>query len=49
MKAMSDAIISFPIFGENFQLYPIRYIELFGRYFYVYGMIIAARFILAFL
>lgn len=44
---MSDAAISFPIFGEGFVLNPSRSITVFGLTLYWYGIIIALGFILA--
>lgn len=44
---MSDAAISFPIFGDTFVIDPPRYFSLFGRSFYFYGVIIAVGFLLA--
>jgi len=44
---MSEAVISFPLFGENFKLNPPQSFELFGREFYWYGVIIAVGFLLA--
>ena len=47
MSQLRDAIISFPIFGENFSLNPSSYFVLFGRPIYWYGVIIALGFLLA--
>lgn len=44
---MSDAIISFPILGENFKLNPSSTYTLFGHEFSWYGAIIAFGFLLA--
>ena len=44
---MSDAIISFPLLGENFKLNPSSSYTLFGREFNWYGAIIALGFLLA--
>lgn len=44
---MSDVLISFPIFGEDFVINPPRYFEIFGIKIYMYGIIIAVGFILA--
>jgi phosphatidylglycerol:prolipoprotein diacylglycerol transferase len=47
VSQLRDAIISFPIFGENFSLNPSSYFVLFGRPIYWYGVIIALGFLLA--
>ena len=47
MIALSNATISFPMFGENFSLNFSRYFTLFGRNFYWYGVVIALGFVLA--
>ena len=44
---MTEPIISFPMFGENFMLNPPTGIEIFGLKIYFYGIIIATGFILA--
>ena len=44
---MSSTAITFPLFGENFVIDPIRYITLFGFRIYLYGLFITAGFILA--
>ena len=44
---MSDAVISFPILGENFRLNPSSTYTLFGHEFNWYGAIIAFGFLLA--
>lgn len=44
---MSKAIISFPMFGENFKLNPSADFTLFGRTYYWYGIIIAFGALLA--
>lgn len=47
MINLSNATISFPMFGENFSLNFKRYFTLFGHNFYWYGVIIAVGFLLA--
>ena len=44
---MSDVSISFPILGDGFVIDPPRYFTLFGRNFYLYGVLIAVGFLLA--
>lgn len=44
---MGDAAISFPIFGENFIINPVRYVMVFGFRIYLYGFFITAGYILA--
>ncbi|MDR0861600.1 MAG: prolipoprotein diacylglyceryl transferase [Oscillospiraceae bacterium] len=46
---MSDPAISFPIFGEGFVLEPPRSFSVFGLPIYLYGVIIAAGFLLGML
>lgn len=44
---MSNVVISFPMFGEDFAINPSRYIELFGLKIHWYGVIILTGLILA--
>lgn len=46
---MKDAVISFPIFGENFKLNPKSYFTVFEKDIYWYGVIIAVGLILAYI
>jgi len=47
ITALPNAIISFPLLGENFVFDPPRYISIFGFHVYLYGIIIALGFVLA--
>lgn len=47
MSNMSDAVITFPMFGEGFSLSFSNSFSLFGHEFYWYGVIIAVGFLLA--
>ena len=46
---MREAVISFPMFGENFRLDPPSYISIGGFHIYFYGIIIACGLLLAIL
>lgn len=47
MNQLRQAVISFPMLGENFSVCPPASFTLFGREFYLYGVIIAIGFLLA--